>query len=268
MLSRVISAAAELTALAILIALTVVIAASDGIPHDALATRIVASLKPTRGRTRAAALRPEHARLAGAGAAREARSGGREGGIAALRRGARSRGEAREHRRLYLAALGVRRGHAARSARAAREVARRRPRASDPLSLERRHAQRRRPRRHALHRLRSRLRGRAEHRLRGAEAAAGHGDRGAPRRRRPRHDAGGHGPDVPRRRSSVQPSGWRRVESAHGLGADARRSRDRTARGRDSRRADRRIRVRRARHPLGAFQRVCRRGHVRFGGDG
>ena len=49
MLSRVISAAAELTALATLVALTVVIAASDGIPHDALATRIVTSLKPTAG---------------------------------------------------------------------------------------------------------------------------------------------------------------------------------------------------------------------------
>jgi hypothetical protein len=49
MLSRVISVAAELTALVVLIALTVVIAASDGIPHDALANRIVASLKPTAG---------------------------------------------------------------------------------------------------------------------------------------------------------------------------------------------------------------------------
>src|SRR6188768_2657526 len=49
MLSRVISAAAELTALAVLIALTMVIAASDGIPHDALATRIVTSLKPAAG---------------------------------------------------------------------------------------------------------------------------------------------------------------------------------------------------------------------------
>ena len=49
MLSRVISAAAELTAVAVLIALTVVIAASDGIPHDALATRIVTSLKPAAG---------------------------------------------------------------------------------------------------------------------------------------------------------------------------------------------------------------------------
>jgi hypothetical protein len=49
MLSRVISAAAELTALAVLIALTVVIAASDGIPHDALATRIVTALKPEAG---------------------------------------------------------------------------------------------------------------------------------------------------------------------------------------------------------------------------
>jgi hypothetical protein len=49
MLSRVISAAAELTALATLVALTVVIAASDGIPHDALATRIVTALKPEAG---------------------------------------------------------------------------------------------------------------------------------------------------------------------------------------------------------------------------
>jgi hypothetical protein len=49
MLSRVISAAAELTALVTLIALTVVIAASDGIPHDALATRIVSALKPEAG---------------------------------------------------------------------------------------------------------------------------------------------------------------------------------------------------------------------------
>jgi hypothetical protein len=48
-LSRVISVAAELTALVTLIALTVVIAASDGIPHDALAARIVTSLKPAAG---------------------------------------------------------------------------------------------------------------------------------------------------------------------------------------------------------------------------
>ena len=208
------------------------------------------------GRARAAALRPEDLRRARAGRAQPARSSRRHRRVADVRAGRRPGRAPRADRRLHLAARRRerqhRRGRARRCWRKWLDEGKGRQihfhwnggtRDVDGLPVA-----------HARG-LRRGLPRRAGHRLRRPRTTAARGGGTAAIGRDPRDHAGRHRPAVPGRRPPVQPAGRRRVARTDRGGEGARRPRDRTARRRLARGADRVVGAGHAGDPEGALRR-------------